>query len=98
MVYLENTAAGGQGIYTQTAGAAVTALETTTEGYNTTSGNGPNGLVVKSKNSGVVQSNMVVTSNASNPVNIMVGGSLKQVLAGAADSGGAGYKVLRVLN
>lgn len=98
MIYVSNPSAGGQGIYTETSGAAVTALEATTEGYNTTSGNGPNGLSVKSQNSGVVQSNFVVTSNADNPINVRVGGSLKQVTQGAADSGGAGFRLLRVAN
>jgi len=98
MIYVSNPSAGGQGIYTETSGAAVTALEATTEGYNTTAGNGPNGLSVKSRNSGVVQSNFVVTSNANNPVNVRVGGSLKQVTQGAADSGGTGFRLLRVAN
>lgn len=98
MIYLENKAAGGQGIYVETSGAAANALVATTEGYDTLSGNGPNGLSVRSQNSGVVQSNFVVTSNATNPVNVRVGGSLKQVTQGAADSGGTGFRLLRVAN
>lgn len=40
----------------------------------------------------------VVMSDGTNPVYVMVGSALKQVSEGAANSGGTGYKVLRVLN
>ena len=99
-IYLVNPSAvtAASGVHIQTAAAAGTALEASTAGYNTTSGNGPNVMSLKSQASGVSQTQMVVTSNASNPVNIRVGGGLETVLVGAADSGGAGYRMLRVAN
>jgi hypothetical protein len=99
-IYLVNpsTVTAASGIHIQTAAAAGTALEASTAGYNTTSGNGPNVMSLKSQASGVSQTQMVVTSNASNPVNIRVGGDLETVLVGAADSGGVGYRMLRVAN
>lgn len=99
-IYLVNpsTVTAASGIHIETAAAAGTALEASTAGYNTTSGNGPNVMSLKSQASGVSQTQMVVTSNASNPVNIRVGGGLEQVLVGAANSGGAGFRMLRVAN
>lgn len=99
-IYLVNpsTVTAASGIHIQTAAAAGTALEASTAGYNTTSGNGPNVMSLKSRASGVSQTQMVVTSNASNPVNIRVGGGLETVLVGAADSGGVGFRMLRVAN
>ena len=99
-IYLVNpsTVTAASGIHIETAAAAGTALEASTAGYNTTSGNGPNVMSLKSQASGVSQTQMVVTSNASNPVNIRVGGGLETVLVGAADSGGAGFRMLRVAN
>lgn len=39
-----------------------------------------------------------VTGDITNPVNVRVGAALKQVTEGVADSGGAGFKLLRVPN
>ena len=41
---------------------------------------------------------MLVTNDANNPIQIVVGGVLEQVLAGTASSGGAGYRQLIVPN
>lgn len=38
------------------------------------------------------------TSGSANPVSIRVNGGMKQVQVGAADSGGTGWRVLRVTN
>lgn len=41
---------------------------------------------------------LIVTNNASDPINIMVGGSLRQVTVGDAGSCGGGFRCLRVPN
>lgn len=63
-----------------------------------TDGSESGSIQLVTSTAGALTQKVQVTGDASDPFNLMVAGTLKQVTEGAADSGGAGFKVLRVVN
>jgi len=63
-----------------------------------TAGSVDGGLLFYAVSGGAQVRQMAVTDDATNPIQIIVGGTLKTIQVGAADSGGAGYRMLRVTN
>lgn len=97
----------GQSIYTKNSSGTPKQLLKVTNTDDIVIGSdfgGTGGTIIRSVGNTVAiqdksnQNKILVNADATNPVNIFVGGALKKVEVGGVDSGGVGYRMLRVAN